>query len=87
MLGKRMGYGCCCCCDFCNCCFVIDADFLQRCRVVIVFVIFDLLQLLRCWRLKISLGFDVVIVAFVVIVIVAKFKVEYTSRRRDGAGN
>ena len=46
-----------------------------------------LLQLLRCWRLKISLGFDVVIVAFVVIVIVAKFKVEYTSRRRDGAGN
>ena len=46
-----------------------------------------LLQLLRCWRLKISLGFDVVIVAFVVIVIVAKFKVEYTSRRRDRAGN
>ena len=32
-------------------------------------------------------GFDVVIVAFVVIVIVAKFKVGYTSRRRDGAGN
>ena len=43
--------------------------------------------MLRCWRLKICLGFDVVIVAFVVIVIVAKFKVEYTSRRRDGAGN
>ena len=40
MLGKRMRYGCCCCCDFCNCCFVIDADFLKRCRVVIVFVIF-----------------------------------------------
>ena len=44
------------------------------------------LILLRNSRLKICPGFDVVIVAFVVTVIVAK-KVEYTSRRRDGAGN
>ena len=43
--------------------------------------------MLRCWRLKICLGFDVALVACVVIVIVTKFKVEYTSRRRDGAGN
>ena len=60
--------------------------FLQigRGRVVIVSLFLILL-----WnsRLKICPGFDVVIVAFVVIVIVAKFKVEYTSRRRDGAGN
>ena len=46
-----------------------------------------ILILLRNLRLKICPRFDVVIVAFVVIVIVAKFKVEYTSRRRDGAGN
>ena len=40
-----------------------------------------LLQLLRCWRLNICLGFDVVIAAFVVIVIV-----EYTLNIRLGEG-
>ena len=55
-----------------------------RGRVVIVFVVFDIVAEFEVEDVE---GSDVVIVAFVVIVIVAKFKVEYTSRRRDGAGN